>query len=127
MEAVVAIKMVVTAIIKAITTRVAIMHLKETNKDPSAVNDQTPEVVEQETTITTTTNSSAKMINIAGTCPTRRCKREEGDGKSTKEVLLQAKCRRKRAQTRSQKRRSKFRRRNLRFNPNTKRSRHCRV
>ena len=123
----VAIKMVVTAIIKAITTRVAIMHLKETNKDPSAVNDQTPEV-ELETTIIITINSLAKMINIiAGTCPTRRCKREEEDGKSTKEMLLQAKCRRKRAQTRSKKRRSKFRRRNLRFNPNTKRSRHCRV
>ena len=130
MEAVVAIMMVVTAIIKEITTKVAITDLKETNKDLSAVNDQTPEV-EQETTITTTTNSSAKMINIAGTCPTRRCKKEEEDGKITKDRLPQIIKRkiskRKRPKTLNQKRRSKFRRHSLRFSPSTRRSRHCRV
>lgn len=120
-----AIKKVVTARIKAITTRVAIRHLKETNQEASAAVDQTPEV-EQETTITTITNSSlAKMINnITGRCPSRSNKREEG-GKNTKEVLLQAKCKRKIAKTR-RKRRLKFRR-SQRFNPNTRRSRHCRV
>ena len=121
MEAVVAITMVVTARTMDMT-RVAI-----TETDLSVVNDQTLEV-EQGTTTITPLSSLATMIITIGTCPTRRTRREE-DGKSTKEtLLLEAKIRRKRALTRSRRRRSKSHlQRNLRFNPNTRRSRRCRV
>ena len=125
MEAVVAIKMVVTARIKAITTRVAITHLKEINKDPSEVNDQTPEV-EQET-ITTITNSSLARTTNTGTCPSSTSKRKEEGGKSIKEMLLQAKFKRKSLQTNPRRSRRFLRSPKLRSSPNTRRSRRCRV